>query len=145
MDWLKNLNRKEILSFVVVLVLGIAFFFFYNSYKPEPVYEMIGEIVEVKNNLVKIEGLVGRKNKTVEFEITGDTALNSAVLTITSEQLKAGGTFTPDLKRGSGGISDLSVGRTVAIHSRENLVVVGKAVAVKVDYSSFNMPESFGF
>ena len=133
------------MSFVLILALGTAFFFFYNSYRSEPVYEMIGEIVETRDNFVKVEGMIGRKNKIIEFEITSATAFNAAVLLITPEQIKTGGVFTPEIRKKSGGVSDLSVGRVVAIRSSENLVATNMAVATKVDYSNSNILESFGF
>lgn len=133
-----------------VIVIGVAVLFLYKSLNKTPsfLYEISGQVVEVKGNSIVVVGTVRslnpedmrREERTVVFKITPRTVLKTRVIIITSDQLNSGQTFSPKTEERRGAISDLVIDITVRTISKNDLFTTDKAVATEINYISHDFP-----
>lgn len=100
---------------------------------------MDGQIIEVKSGSIVVKGMLKlsdpkiRETKTIEFTFISETVFNKT-LYIVPKNIKPGVTFTPETKKEQGNISDLSVGKSVSLRSRDNLFDVSYTSALIINY-----------
>ncbi len=111
--------------------------------------EMTGRIIEVKGDSIVVAGVVKsldpsgirQEDKTVEFRITPQTVLRNNAIVITLEQVKSGKTFTPKTETRPGNTSQLTVDmRITKILSQENLFDSDRAIAIEINYATYDTP-----
>ena len=149
------MNKKAIIlsSVVIILVVGAGYLYVpqFKSYSKkfqiketnQLQNQMSGEVVEVKNSSIVVEGMVGRENKKIEFIITPETVLKNGSNTITLEQIRSGKSFQPKFEQKTGKISDFVQNTNISItriQSKENLFIINKTTATLIDYVTFIFP-----
>lgn len=130
--------KKSGILFIIILTIAIWFLYKSSITDQEPeaaLHEMAGNIVEVKNGSIMVEGTVGSENKTIEFVFDNRTVFKKMTIVITEEQFKSGESFQPETPITAGAVSELANGiRVLKITSKENLLTAGKASATEIYY-----------
>lgn len=141
--------NKKILIAPILLIAFLAILFLFQSFKnpaSESIYSMTGQIVEVKDHSLVIEGVVTTDDqsadKTVEFTFDEKTTFKKMTIVITEEQFNSGESFQPETPITLGVASDLEVGvRILKIQSEDDLVASDKARATEIYYLLYDFPD----
>jgi len=136
------MNKKEryILILAIAVIIGVLIFTKSNRPIPMPIHGMNGRIVEVRENSIVIEGAVDGKNKIVEVIITSETILKQNTSKFTSEQIKSDKPFSIKFKPSVGEVSGLTLGKTVVVRTKENLLLTRKIEALEINYLTYDFP-----
>lgn len=143
------MDKKVILIIIgVILVVIVVSVYGYNFFKlPDLSNQISGQIKEVKNGMIVIEGLIKSskpgsnrsEKKTIEFKVTPDTIFKKTEFTM-PKGTKPGEPFVPLATETQGNISDLSFGvRIIRLQSKENLFKTDKATATEIHYAIYKL------
>lgn len=146
------MNKRTTISILIlILAIGTGFFIIYPQFIPkvrktekvetsnqETKFSkgMYGHILQLKDNIITINGTINNDKKTIEVQLTSATVINKKIY-IVPKGIKPGVTYTPEIKNTQGSIADLTPGISIYLESKENLYTTDKVTAVKIDIETF--------
>ena len=147
---IKSIGRKIIFKALILILVLLSSFYLYRIFNPsEPAlsYQIDGRIEEIKDGHIFVSGTVKssdpddlrRESRSIEFDTTPQTVLKTNTLVITAEQLRSGGTFTPETKQKPGDASALTDNMVVQVWSKDDLFTANKATAIEIHYISYDI------
>lgn len=138
------MKRNTIFSVLVLFlaVLGLIFFVYKPSFNksaiPTPLDRITGKIVAMKDDNITILSTVqSLKNKNIDVVVTPATAITKVVY-ITPKNVKSGESYIPETKRIPIAMNDLSLGMTIYLQTKENLLISDKVTALNIVYETFD-------